>query len=327
MGVRRFRLYLLNRNGIMYVDLFCRKIYEKARIKVLSILKAILLGLIQGLTEFTPLGGTGHLILFKELLNVQSDTSVYFEVFLHIATLIAVIIAFRHDIVNMFREFGDMWMRIFANFLVFIAKRKGDTRYTYFKVVNTAYKKLNIMLLISVVPTGLLGVLGQEFAGFVGSYLWAVGICFIVTALMLFFADRHSESNTRITEVPYSSGFLVGVAQGVTVVPGLSRSATSICMGLFLGFNKKLAVKFAFLATIPAIMGSLIYKLIVNNDFGRIAVSDVLGYVLGTIVAGVAGFFSIKLMLKVVLRKRYIGFSIYSLLVGLLAIGWSIFNK
>ena len=320
-------MYLLSKNGIMYVDLFCHKILGKERIRVLSILKAILLGLIQGLTEFTPLGGTGHLILFKELLNVENDTSVYFEVFLHIATLLAVIIAFRHDIVNMFREFGDMFRRIFANLLVFIAKRKGDARYTYFKVVNTAYKKLIIMLLISIIPTGVLGVLGQEFAGFVGSYLWAVGICFIITALMLFFADRHSDSDTRIKEVPYSSGFLVGVAQGVTVVPGLSRTATSICMGLFLGFNKKLAVKFAFLATIPAIFGSLIYKLLVSNDYGRLALSDVPGYVLGTIVAGVAGFFSIKLMLQVVLRKRYIGFSIYSLLVGLLSIGWSIFNK
>ena len=251
----------------MYVDLFCHKIYRKERIRVLSILKAILLGLIQGLTEFTPLGGTGHLILFKELLNVQNDTSVYFEVFLHIATLLAVVIAFWHDIVNMFREFGDMWMRIFANLLIFISKRKGDTRYTYIKVVNTSYKKLILMLFISIIPTGLLGVLGQEFAGFVGSYLWLVGICFIVTAVMLFFADRHAESDTRIKDVPYSSGLLVGIAQGVTVVPGLSRSATSICMGLFLGFNKKLAVKFAFLATIPAIMGSLIYKLIVNNIF------------------------------------------------------------
>ena len=311
----------------MYVDLFCRKIYRKERIKVLSILKAILLGLIQGLTEFTPLGGTGHLILFKELLNVQNDTSVYFEVFLHIATLLAVVIAFWQDIINMFREFGDMWMRIFANLLVFFAKRKGDTRYTYFKVVNTSYKKLILMLFISIVPTGLLGVLGQEFAGFVGSYLWAVGICFIVTAVMLFFADRHAESDTRIKEVPYSSGLLVGIAQGVTVVPGLSRTATSICMGLFLGFNKKLAVKFAFIASIPAIMGSLIYKLIVANDYSRIALADIPGYVIGTIIAGVAGFFSIKFMLKVVLRKRYIGFAIYSLLIGLLAIGWSIFNK
>ena len=183
------------------------------------------------------------------------------------------------------------------------------------------------MLLISIVPTGVLGVLGQEFAGFVGSYLWAVGICFIVTSVMLFFADRHAESDTRIKEVPYSSGLLVGIAQGVTVVPGLSRTATSICMGLFLGFNKKLAVKFAFIASIPAIMGSLIYKLLVSNDYSRIALADVPGYVIGTIIAGVAGFFSIKLMLKVVLRKRYIGFAIYSLLIGLLAIGWSIFNK
>ena len=311
----------------MYVDLFCRKIYGKERMRILSILKAILLGLIQGLTEFTPLGGTGHLILFKELLNVQNDTSVYFEVFLHVATLLAVVIAFWQDIVNMFREFGDMCMRIFANLLVFISKRKGDTRYTYFKVVNTSYKKLILMLLIATIPTGVLGVLGQEFAGFVGSYLWAVGICFIVTSAMLFFADRHAESDTRIKEVPYSSGLLVGIAQGVTVVPGLSRTATSICMGLFLGFNKKLAVKFAFIASIPTIMGSLIYKLLVSNDYSRIALADVPGYVIGTIVAGAAGFFSIKLMLKVVLRKRYIGFAIYSLLIGLLAIGWSIFNK
>lgn len=291
----------------------------------MSILKAIILGLIQGFTEFTPLGSTGHLILFKEILKVEADTGMYFDVFLHIATLIAVIIAFWQDIVNMFKEFGDMCCRIFANLLVFIAKRKGETRYTYFKVINTAYKKLIVMVFISIIPTGLLGILGQEFAGFIGSYIWAVGICFILTSAMLFLADRHSESDIRIKEVPFSSGFLVGVAQGVSVVPGLSRTATTVCMGIFLGFNKKLAVKFAFIASIPAMIGSIVYKLITMGT-GEIVIKDIPGYVFGMIAAGVVGFWGIKLMLKVVLRKKYIGFAIYTLLVGLLAIGVGVFR-
>lgn len=291
----------------------------------MSIIKAIFLGLIHGITEIMPVGSSGHIILFNEMFN-NTKMDLYYDIMLHLATVIAVIVAFREDVVNMFLEFLDMLKRIFANVLVFIARKKGNTRYTYVRVINTAYKKLVIMMLISIIPTAILGILGQGLAGMVGEVLWIVGICFIINAVMLFLMDRHPESMDRITDVPYSAGLLVGMAQGVSVIPGISRSATTISMSVFLGFNKKLAVKYSYIMSIPAIAGQIIYKLI-NADGAGFTLSLLPGYVLGMIVAGVVAFFSIKIMLKLVLRKKYFGFAIYCLFIGLVAIAFNLFTK
>lgn len=291
----------------------------------MSILEAIFLGLIHGIAEIMPVGSSGHIILFNDIFN-NAGTELYYDIMLHLATLVAVIVAFREDIINMISEFADMSKRIFANFLVFIARKKGNTRYTYVKVINTAYKKLVVMVLISIIPTAILGILGQGMSGLVGSVLWIVGVCFIINGVMLFLMDRHPESMDRITDVPYSSGLLVGMAQGISVIPGISRTGTTISMGVFLGFNKKLAVKYSYIMSIPAILGQIIYKLI-NANGAKLTLSLLPGCIIGMIVAGVVGFFAIKIMLKLVLRKKYLGFAIYCLVIGLVAIAYDLFTK
>ena len=291
----------------------------------MSIFEAIILGLIHGVTEIMPVGSSGHIILFNEMFN-NSGAELYYDVMLHIATLVAIIVAFREDLFHIVLEFADMLKRIFANALVCIARKRGDTRHTYVKVVNTAYKKLVLMVLISIVPTAVLGILGQGMAGLMGGVLWIIGICFIINAVMLFLMDRHPESLDRITDVPYSAGFLVGMAQGISVVPGISRTGTTISMGVFLGFNKKLAVKFAYIMSVPAILGQIVYKLI-NANGTKFTVSLLPGYIIGMLVAGAVGFFAIKIMLKLVLRKKYFGFAIYCLIIGLVAIAFDLITK
>ena len=143
----------------------------------------------------------------------------------------------------------------------------------------------------------------------------SVGICFIINAVMLFLMDRHPESLDRTMDVPYSSGFLVGMAQGVSVVPGISRTAATISMGAFLGFNKKLAVKFSFIMAIPALIGRVVY-LLINAKGGAITMSLMPGYIIGMIVAGITGFFALKLMLRLIMRKKYMGFAIYCFIFG-----------
>lgn len=291
----------------------------------MSILKAIFLGLIHGITEIVPVGSSGHIVLFNEIFK-NSEMELYYDIMLHLATLIAVMVAFREDLINMIFEFGDMFKRIFANFLVFLAKKKGDTRHTYVKVIDTSYKKLLIMVLISLVPTAILGILGQGIASLCASTLWAVGICFVINGVMLFLVDRHKESLDRVKDVPYSSGILVGMAQGVSVVPGISRTASTISMGIFLGFNKKLAVKYSFIMSIPAIVGQIVYKLI-NVDSKGITMSLLPGYIIGMIISGVVGFFAIRVMLKIVMRRKYFGFAIYCAVIGVVAILISLITK
>lgn len=292
----------------------------------MTIIKAILLGLIHGLSEFFPLSSSGHMALFGQIMKVDSDKGAFLDILLHIATLIAVIVFFHEDIFNMFREFGQMVKTVFANFLVFIYRIKGDDRYTYFKVINSSYKKLIIMIIISTIPTAILGIVGQDLSAIVRNSLTAVGVCFIVTSILLFLTDRHPDGSLRIKEAPYSGSIFLGIAQGVSVLPGLSRTGTTVSMGLFLGYNNKLAVKYSFIMSIPAMLGSIVYKFIhfngVGFDRGMIP-----GYILAMAIAGIAGFFSIKLMFKFIRQKRYIGFSIYSLLIGIVAIVFSIVSS
>ncbi len=289
----------------------------------MTVLKTIFLGLIHGLTEFLPLSSSGHMAFFSNAMKIDGSSADFLEILLHIATLAAVIIYFREDIVNMFREFGKMMMTVFANLLVFISKRKGDNRYTYFKVVNTAYKKLIIMIILSMIPTTILGIIGQDLVELAGGSLWFVGICFIITAALMFLTDRHEDGTLRIKEAPYSSGILMGIAQGVSILPGLSRTGSTIAMGIFLGYNNKLAVKYSFIMSIPAIFGSVIYKFIHCKGVG-FSRGMIPGYFFAMVIAGVLGYFSIKLIMKFVQKKRYIGFSVYCLAMGIASIIFSI---
>lgn len=291
----------------------------------MTFLESILLGLIYGISDIMPIGSSGHMLFFAEIFN-KGKIDLFYDILLHLATVVAIIIAFREDVINMVFEFFDMLKRIFANFLVFLSKKKGNTRYTYIKVINTSYKKLLVMIFISIIPTCVLGILGQGIVSLFNVSIWLVGICFILNAILVFIMDVHNESLDRITNVPYSSGFLVGVAQGISVVPGLSRTAMTVGMGIFLQFNKKLALKFSFLMAVPAILIEVILKL-VNSNGASIVPARLPGYIVGMAVAIAVGVFSIKIILKHILRKKYYGFAIYSAVIGVAIIVYSIITK
>lgn len=285
----------------------------------MNILKSILLGLVQGLTEFLPVSSSGHLAIFGKILGTNLDSEIYFNVLLHLGTLIAIIIVFHEDIWHMIQEFFQMLLIIFANFIVFIKRRRGDTKYTYFKVVNSNYKKLVLMIIISTIPTGLIGLLDRNFTELATNTLWFVGICLMITSGILMLADKKSDNTMKINKAKYSDAYFIGVAQGVATLPGISRSGATIATGMMLGFNKQLAIKYSFLMSIPAVLGAVIVELAGNRNvvFGS---ADLPGYVLGTITAAVSGYFAIKFMLRLIKNKSYKGFSIYCIIAGVAGI-------
>ena len=285
----------------------------------MNILKSILLGLVQGLTEFLPVSSSGHLAIFGKILGTNLDSEIYFNVLLHLGTLIAIIIVFHEDIWHMIQEFFQMLLIIFANFIVFIKRRRGDTKYTYFKVVNSNYKKLVLMIIISTIPTGLIGLLGRNFTELATNTLWFVGICLMITSGILMLADRKSDNTMKINKAKYSDAYFIGVAQGVATLPGISRSGATIATGMMLGFNKQLAIKYSFLMSIPAVLGAVIVELAGNKNvvFGS---ADLPGNVLGTITSAVSGYFAIKFMLRLIKNKSYKGFSIYCIIAGVAGI-------
>ncbi len=292
----------------------------------LTVIETIIMGIFHGLSEFFPLSSSGHLVFFQNIMNVDADKCMFLDTMLHISTLIAVIIYFREDVINIFREFKEMMVIIFANFLISIKRRSGDNSYTYIKVVNSSYKKLIIMILISTVVTAIIGILGQDCMMLARGSLLFTGICFIITSIILFIADRHEDGTQIVKKAKYSGSIFMGMAQGISVLPGLSRTAMTVSTGIFLGYNNKLAVKYSLLMSIPGILGSVIYRFIQygGTGFDRGLIP---GYLFSMAIAGVIAFFSIKVIMKFIRSKRYIIFSVYSLVMGIVTVIFSIVSN
>lgn len=292
----------------------------------MEILKALLMGLVQGFTEFLPVSSSGHLAILSNVLHVQMDSTILYEVMLHFGTLIAVIIVFREDIGKLIREFFMMLLTCIANLVICIKRAGGKSEMEYIKVVNNSYRKMVLMVIISTIPTGILGFLGGELIEKASESLLIVGVCLLITAVMLVIADVFPRGKDRIKDVPYPGAFLLGIAQGIATLPGISRSGFTISCGIMIGMTKKTAVRYSFIMSIPAILGATILKLL---DLSKEPINTKMlpGYILGTIIAGVTGYISIKYMLKIVRKRRYFGFAIYCVALAAIAIAYWTFNK
>lgn len=285
-------------------------------------LKAILMGLVQGVTEFLPISSSGHLAIMRHVLHMQLDDGALFDVMLHFGTLVAVIVAFRKDIWKLICEFFNILLTCLANLLIAF-KRINNKSIPYIKVISTTYRKLVVMIIISTIPTGILGIVGGELVEKASEYLIFTGVCLFITAALLIVADFCSNGKDKIKDVPYSGAFLLGIAQGIATLPGISRSGTTISCGMMIGMSRKTAVRYSFIMSIPAILGAVVVKI---ADIGKekINPSMIPGYVLGTITAGIVGFLSIKFLIGFIKNKKYFGFAIYCFALGIVAIAYSI---
>ena len=271
----------------------------------MTLLQAILMGIIQGLTEFLPVSSSGHLALFKILFHVETDTGMLFDVLLHVGTLIAICAVYYKDIVRLFVEGICIVRDVLINFAALIKnlflsiRDRGKDRVDYSpyrRIVNSSYRKFVVLILVSTIPTGIIGFVGKDVVEQASELLIVPGICLIATAILLF------------------------IAQGVATLPGLSRSGTTITACLLSGFNRKFAVKYSFIMSIPAILGAMVLEL---KDFADLSVSgmDITCYIVGMVIAAVIGYICIKTMLVIVRNRKFRVFAVYCLIVGLLSIG------
>ncbi|MBO6147136.1 MAG: undecaprenyl-diphosphate phosphatase [Lachnospiraceae bacterium] len=274
----------------------------------MNIIQAIILGIVQGLTEFLPVSSSGHLAIIQNLFHINTDGGLLFDVLLHIGTLIAIFLVFWKDIVKLVIEFfgiiGDFFRRFSDPDLI---------------VLSSAYRKFVLLIIVSTIPTGILGYVGRHFVAYASSTLIIPGIGLIITAILLFICDRIGDGRNGIKKISYLNAFEIGMAQGVATIPGISRSGATISVGLMLGIKKETAVKYSFIMSIPAVIGAAVLEI---KDAGgtTVTVSTVVAYVVGMIVSAVVGYFAIRFMIGVVRRKRYIYFSIYCMVMGLVAI-------
>ncbi|MFV0464915.1 MAG: undecaprenyl-diphosphate phosphatase [Lachnospiraceae bacterium] len=285
----------------------------------MTLLQAILLGLIQGLTEFLPVSSSGHLAIAQILLGIETDTSMLFNVLLHVGTLIAVFIVFYKDIFHLLLEGISILIDIFYNFLVLIRKMFRHSSENYRRIVRNGYRKFAVLVIVSTIPTGIIGFVAADVVEAASAMLIVPGVCLIVTGILLLISDRIPEGIKTPKQVSYSSAFFIGICQGVATLPGLSRSGTTITACLFGGFQRKFAVKYSFIMSIPAILGALILEL---KDITLVSNSpdQILFYLAGMLTAAIVGYICVKLMLIIVRKRKFTYFAIYCFIIGSVAI-------
>lgn len=285
----------------------------------MSLLQSILMGILQGVTEFLPVSSSGHLALFKILFNVNTETGLLFDTMLHLGTLVAVCIVYWKDVRNLFAAAFELLFDIIANFRTWIGNKKNGEHASYRRLINSAYKKFVVLILITTIPTGIMGVAFSSLIEKASQTLLVPGIFLVITAILLLISDTRPSGHKKVKKTTYGNAVAVGIAQGFATFPGLSRSGTTITACLLLGFDRAYAVKYSFLASLPAIVGANILELR-HFDAAALAGGHLAYYFIGMIIAGIVGYICIKLMIYIVRSNKFQYFAYYCAIVGIAAI-------
>ena len=277
----------------------------------MSLLSAVLLGLVQGVAEFLPISSSGHLAIAEHLLASGSiDVPDFYDVLLHLGTLIAVFIAYWQDIKDMIRELFD-----------------GVRDLAHGTTPNPVPPARRMILLIIVGTLPLFAVLPvHELVESLGDNLYFVAAALVVTGLLLFASDRVRKGRKKERSATLVDVLLVGVAQAIATCPGISRSGTTITAGCFVGFDRKFAVRFSFLLSIPAILGANILSL-KNALEGEIIWADVPVYLVGVAVAAGVGYLCIRLLRMIADKGRFGWFAYYCWAAGALTLVLALLGK
>lgn len=267
----------------------------------MSWLEALILGLIQGLTEFLPVSSSGHLTIGQELLQLDTTAAdnLTFDIAVHAATVLSTICVLWHEICQLFK--GTFTTPKWNEEKDYVAK-----------------------IFVSMIPVFVVGMFFKDTVEEIfGKGLLLVGICLIVTALLLafaYFAKPRQKEN-----ISYLDAFIIGIGQAIAVLPGLSRSGTTIATGLLLGNKKEKVAQFSFIMVLIPILGeALLSCMDIVKEPGLVANMGIMPLVVGFVAAFLSGLFACKFMIELVKRGKLIYFAIYCLLVGAIAIIFSI---
>lgn len=267
----------------------------------MSWLQALLLGIVQGLTEFLPVSSSGHLMIFRELLGVESEGFLDFTVTVHFATVLSTIVVF----------WSAIW-KLLKGFFQF--KYNDETDYV-------------LKICVSMIPIAIVGLFFKDqVEGLFGENLFTVAVCLIITAILLFLSDQSGRfrsmsssrsENTHRNGISYLQAAVVGLGQACAVAPGLSRSGTTIATGLICGVRRDVMAQFSFLMVLVPIIGE--QALTIIKGIGEPAAASGVGFLpllMGFIGAFGAGLFSCKVMVELVKRAKLVWFSIYCLIAA-----------
>jgi len=285
----------------------------------MTLLKAIIMGIIQGVAEFLPISSSGHLAIFKHILKINTDTGLLFDVLLHFGTLVAIFIVFWKDIIELIIEGFSIVGVFFENVIRWFGNLFLGVKVTYKPVITTPYRRFVMLIIVSTIPTGIIGILLKDVIEFSSTTLLIPGLFLILTGILLTIADRVKTGKKDEKDATYKEAGIIGIAQGIATMPGLSRSGTTITACLLCGFEKSFAVKYSFIMSIPAVLGAVVLEL---KDISSVSVgsTEMIYYLIGTVIAGFVGYISIKTMLVIVRGKKFKYFAYYCYIIGLIAV-------
>ena len=264
----------------------------------MDIVDSIILGIIQGLTEFLPVSSSGHLELGKAILGDNSvpEESLLFTVVLHFATALSTIVVFRKDILSLI---------------------KGVLRFEWNEDLQFVSK-----IAVSMIPAVIVGLFFEEqLEALFGGNILLVGCMLIITAILLFLADKAKDTNKKVS---FKNAFIIGVSQAIAMLPGISRSGATISTSVLLGNDKTKAARFSFLMVVPLIFGKIAKDVLsgeLTYDSGNFTSLSI-----GFIAAFVAGLFACTWMIALVKKSKLSYFAIYCVIVGAIAIVFSLLN-
>ncbi|MFW6381762.1 MAG: undecaprenyl-diphosphate phosphatase [Bacillota bacterium] len=247
------------------------------------LIRSIFLGIIQGLTEFLPVSSSGHLVIFQSLLGFQK-ARLTIGVFLHFGTLIPVVIIFRKDIYELIK-------------------------------LTKAKRHLLWLIIIGSIPTAFIGVVLEDFFKGLFDSVIITGFMLLITGGLLFIAEKYGSSTRSIKEFRGINAVLVGLVQGLAIIPGISRSGSTIVASLLQGLEREEAARYSFLLSIPVIGGAGLLELKDLLSTGMVGI-DALSLIAGTLTAALSGYFAIRYLLHVLHRGSLIIFSYYCFIVG-----------
>ena len=273
-------------------------------------LEAFLLGLVQGLTEYLPVSSSGHLTIGSALLGVDADQNLVFTVAVHVATVLSTIVVLGHEILKLIR----------GSFCRIPATTPSGSAALWERM--NAEQRYVLAIIVSMIPVGIVGGFFKDTVEEIfGSGLLVVGLCLLVTASLLAFS--YYAKPRQKDEISLKDAFVIGLAQAVAVLPGISRSGSTIATGLLLGNRKESMAQFSFLMVIPPILGEALLDTIKVFREGVEATFNGIGTVpllVGFLAAFVSGVIACKWMIGIVRRGKLIYFAYYCVAVGLLTI-------
>lgn len=248
----------------------------------MNIFQAVILGVVQGITEFFPISSSGHLVIIQSMFGFKGEM-LAFDIFLHFGTLISIVIFFRKDILNMLQKDRQM--------LKFI--------------------------IVGCIPTFIIGILFKDAVESFFTKPRLVGAAFVITGLFLLLASgfaMYIKEKQKNKQLNTANSIIIGIAQGIAVIPGISRSGSTIGTGLIAGLNGEVALKFSFLLALPAVLGANLLK--ARQIYGNLVSIDMVPFIAGGIAAMITGLFAIRLMFSILKRRLFFLFGIYCIFIG-----------